>query len=229
MQATARRLSVVYSKSTPRRRLIRGVSIRNNSMIRVCPNPPIWVDVYQSLDCEWKLRGRIDEPPPIPLVLAGWIYSSDRDKQVRWNLTVDWANRHKMEHLIPELDENQYYQTDFLTTSYPQQNQGPQVHPRAERPSHQAIEHALAHLQKNWTSVAGSVLSELTSPLEFTGDKARRLLVAVIKEGNPPWGHWESFSIDGDKQSFSAFRRRINDAIEPLHVDHVDFSYKKYC
>ena len=196
-------------------------------MIRVCPNPPIWVDVYQALEREWKLRERIDDPPPIPLVLAGWIYSSDRDKQDRWNLTVDWANRHKMVHLIPELDEDQYYQTHVLSTSYPEQNYGPQFHPRSERPSDEAIDQALTHLQQNWTSVAGSILSELTSPIKFTGGKARRLLVAVIKDGNPPWGHWESFSINGDKQAFSAFRRRINDAIEPLHVDHVDFTYKQ--
>lgn len=47
--------------------------------------------------------------PPIPLILAGWAFSSDHEKKQRWDATVKYAITHNCKHLIDDLDEESFY------------------------------------------------------------------------------------------------------------------------
>lgn len=195
-------------------------------MIHVCPKPPIWVETYQRLDESWRRAGCGCEPPPMPLVLAGWIYSSDRDKQQRWQQTIEWADRHNFAHLMPILRDDEYYVTDYLSTSYPEQNYRPDRYVVRERPSADAIANALQVLKRDWHNIVGPELASVCEPDSFTGSKARRLLVTVFREHTPPWGTWSSLSAGAPRQAFTAFRERINAAITPVYVDHIDFNVR---
>ena len=193
------------------------------TMIHVCPKPTIWVETYQRLDESWRRAGCQGEAPPMPLVLAGWIYSSDRDKQQRWQQTIEWAERHNFAHLIPFLRDDDFYATEYLSTSYPEQHYRPDRYAVRERPSADALAKALEVLKRDWHTISGSELASACEPDSFTGAKARRLLVTVFREHIPPWGTWSSLSTGAPRQTFTALRKRINDAITPVYVDHVDF------
>jgi hypothetical protein len=159
----------------------------------------------------------------MPLVLAGWIYSSDRDKQQRWEQTMEWAAHHGFAHLVPSLSEEEYYSTEQLSTSYPEQHYRPDRYAIRERPSSEAIADALRLLKRDWPVIAGPELAAVCEPDSITGTKGRRLVVVVFREHNPPWGSWHSLSSGPQRQTFTAFRKRINDAISPVYVDHIDF------
>lgn len=48
----------------------------------VCPNPQIWNEIYSKLTEFYKENHeKIKTPPPIPLILNGWVFSSDLDKK----------------------------------------------------------------------------------------------------------------------------------------------------
>jgi|SRR5208337_2973142 len=75
----------------------------------ICPNPQPWSEIYQKLEAEWIARGRVGSPPPVPLILNGWMASDNNAKHKRWLDTVRWAEQHDLLHLIPELPyEDQY-------------------------------------------------------------------------------------------------------------------------
>jgi hypothetical protein len=194
--------------------------------IFVCPNPIPWSETYKRLEASWRQSGCHGDGPPMPLILSGWWYSSDRDKQLRWEQTIQWAEQHNCRDLIRQIPETECYYTSHVSTSYPEQHYGPQVHPPAERPSDETVLAAMERLRAAWGSVAGAELADVCSPLEFTGHKRRRLLVAVTRDARPPWGDWYYIASDADRGSFTAFRRRINESITPLHVDHIDFTLR---
>ena len=128
-----------------------------NVMIFVCPKPMTWSDAYQRLLSAWEASGRQGEPPPGPLILSNWVYSSDRAKQDRWRETIEWAERNSCRHLLPSLTEDDRYYTHCLSTSYPGQNWGNQVHPPAERPTDSVLAAALQRLRDEWATIAGPV------------------------------------------------------------------------
>ncbi len=54
---------------------------------RICPLPRHWHDF-------WKLLGRQgDEDAPKPLILAGWNFSTDAQRQDRFTEQIHWAAR----------------------------------------------------------------------------------------------------------------------------------------
>jgi hypothetical protein len=196
-------------------------------MIRVCPNASLWVNIYQRLDEAWKKLGSSESPPPMPLVLAGWVYSSDCDKQQRWKETLEWASRHSLSELIPNLSDSDYYTTDWLSTSYPEQHYRSDRYAVRTRPSQAAIKRALEVLKRDWNLIAGEELGGVCEPHSLTGAKARRLLVTVFREASPPWGTWFSLSPKPKRETFTSFRKRINQTIAPdVYVDHVDFELR---
>jgi hypothetical protein len=195
-------------------------------MIRVCPNARIWVDIYQRLEESWRRGGCRCEAPPIPLVLAGWIYSSDRDKQQRWDQTITWAKENDFSHLVPFLRDEEYYATEVLSTSYPEQHYRPDRYAVRERPSVEALAEALHRLKRDWHSIIGSELAGCCQPQSFSGRKARRLVIWVSGEDTPPWGSWLTLSSGPERETFTALRKRINDAISPVHVDHIEFEVR---
>lgn len=75
----------------------------------VCPKPVIWNSIYQRLKEKWEESGSYGDPPPVRLILAGWAFSTDSDKQLRWQQTVWWAEEQGMESLIPKLGEEDEY------------------------------------------------------------------------------------------------------------------------
>ena len=77
----------------------------------ICPMPDPWAAVHQRLLKAWKRRGDAAIPePPHPLILNGWVASSDAQKQARWAETIRWATAHGWRHLIPQIDERDAYQ-----------------------------------------------------------------------------------------------------------------------
>jgi hypothetical protein len=71
----------------------------------VCPLPSIWNDIYSQL-CQVANSKGI-ERPPIPLILNGWVMSSDLEKMARWKDTLTWAAKHGLSSEIPELSRDQ--------------------------------------------------------------------------------------------------------------------------
>ena len=47
--------------------------------------------------------------PPIPLILAGWVFSNDREKKQRWDDTVIYAKQHGYTHLFEHLSDDSFY------------------------------------------------------------------------------------------------------------------------
>ena len=93
-----------------------------------------------------------------------------------------------------------------------------------ERPSSEILQVGLEKLKQEWPAVIGERLSLVTSPLSFSGRKARRLLVEADSEVRPPWGGWTHLSsIESERRTFTEFRNKTNETIFPHEVDHVDF------
>lgn len=188
----------------------------------VCPQPSVWHAIVSRCDKAWRGAGGQGKPPPAPLVLSGWAFSSDVEKQRRWKDLVGWAEERSLLHLVSlQLPEDGYY-VHVLTDSYPGKDFGCQDHPPASMPNGVELAEAMHRLHDSWPVVAGP-MARFCRPLKFTGDKARRLLVLVTGEVGPPWGGWTYIAAGEKRQEFTAFRRRVNVAIAPHHVDHVDF------
>ena len=75
----------------------------------ICPQPIPWNDIHRALTAFHRKHGSDAPPPPVPLILAGWAYSSDQEKAARWQATLAWAERYGASHLIPELTEPDRY------------------------------------------------------------------------------------------------------------------------
>ncbi|WP_424316259.1 hypothetical protein, partial [Haloferula sp.] len=163
----------------------------------------------------WELNGSQGQEPPLPLVLDGWHYSSDVDKQFRWRQVVDWAKRNGEHEALLDLKEEDCYYVSELSTSYPEQHYSFEYIEPRDRPTDAQIDTAFTTLLKNWTHIAGPEVSPYCVPHSITGRKARRLLVKLTGEGNPPWGSWFSLDSGPSRKRFTEFRQRINDAVKP--------------
>lgn len=197
--------------------------------IFVCPKPTKWNEIYQELvdECKRRFPQFEDSKPPTPLILGGRVYSNDKEKQDRWNATVQWADDHGLGYLIPELSENDICFTDEITTYTVGPMGGPlylawNSEPRIA-PGEIDVENALKILSSAWGEIIGKDYSDISIPHRFTGAKKRRLVVSVNAKTKSPWGEWTSLRTAEGKRAFREFRKRVNDAIKPLEVDHVDF------
>ena len=74
----------------------------------ICPNPGTWAEIHKLLVAEAKLIPDAD-PPPKALILAGWSFSSDTEKEIRWKSTIRWAENHNLTHLLIDIPENDMY------------------------------------------------------------------------------------------------------------------------
>ena len=174
----------------------------------------------------WQAGGCRGPEPPIPLILDGWWFSSDVDKQQRWKMTLSWAEERGLSNLIPQFTADEQYFTEHLTTSYPEQHYRPDRYVVRERPSSEALATALEALRRDWQSIAGAELAAVCEPTCFTGAKSRRLLITVHAEHVPSWGTWHTLSTGPERETFTTFRKRVNDVIFPVHVDHIDFDLR---
>lgn len=196
----------------------------------ICPQPWLWDAIYRRLRIAAE---RADPPiplPPKPLILAGWAYSNDREKQERWENTVEWAQRYAKENLIGDLPLDQMYQVESPTEYIVGPMGGPMYLPWDFTPkkklSREDSESFLAKLTNSWDDIAGPELSEITRPLRFTGAKCRRLVVLAEEKAVPPWGSWKHLPRDESGRSFTRLRRAVNEAISPHMVDHIAFVHR---
>lgn len=77
-------------------------------MTRICPKPTRWNEAFSRLREFARFHACSPPAPPVPLILAGWIFSSDIDKMRRWAETVDWADKNGCSDLISEIPESDF-------------------------------------------------------------------------------------------------------------------------
>jgi hypothetical protein len=197
-------------------------------MIRVCPNPIPWNNVYvRLLSCAPK-SSRTPSHPPKPLILNGWIFSNNIEKFERWKETIQWANENSCTQIIDSISDNDYYYVNDLTTHPIGPMDSPMyrtwVYEVKKSPDSTILKEYIDQLILKWDEIAGSVLSPITKPICFTGKKYRRLLIQADKNSKPPWGSWITLSsLESERRTFTMFRKSINQAIKPHEVDHIDF------
>ncbi len=200
-------------------------------MIRVCPLPMVWAKIHRELS-----RIATKNPdiplPPVPLILAGWNFSDDFEKNDRWESTVEWTKKFGGAELISTLKDNDYYCVDQFTRPAFLDYQWGETTPPATRPADDELTNLIEKLSIQWDQIAG-VDSVFTRPLNFSGAKARSLTVEFDTDELPSWGTWgnepggyhdQHFT---NKASFTVLRQRINDAVQPHKIDHVVFQRKK--
>lgn len=69
-------------------------------MVRVCPNPIPWNEIFKQLSKHAEAHRCNPPAPPRPLILAGWAFSSDIEKKRRWEETVAWANSNGCSEIV---------------------------------------------------------------------------------------------------------------------------------
>lgn len=75
----------------------------------ICPKPQVWNEIYNKLMQYYEENiGKIKKPP-VPLILNGWVFSSDYEKKMRWQETIEWAKENNCIKLIPEIEERDKY------------------------------------------------------------------------------------------------------------------------
>jgi len=165
---------------------------------------------------------------PKPLILNGWVYSNDIEKKNRWEKTVKWAESNGCQDLVVCIPDSDFYFVDEPTSYLVGPMGGPMYLPwnfePKSRPSSDVLDKCMERLVKQWPKIAGKELSNLTQPIAFTGNKARRLLVQTDTTSQPPWGGWTYLSrVESERRTFTKFRALVNQAISPHEVDHIDF------
>lgn len=206
-------------------------------MAIVCPLPKHWSPIYLAL---LKAAERTPgvPPPPKPLILAGWAYSSDAEKNDRWRATIQWAEKWGFSGLIPDLSKDMMHVVEDVSTDMMHDDEelssvpiGPGYGPMYlpwnfnERPLITAVQ-AREYLEKikgHWHEIAEGVVREHAKPIMLTGAKYRRLVCAHTGMVDPPWGTWSRLDGGPNRRSFTVLRKVINALIEPHMVDHIDF------
>jgi len=195
---------------------------------RICPNPSRWDGVFKQLVEYAEANSCNPSRPPTPLILAGWAYSNDFDKMRRWKETVDWASANDCVSIVEGLSDQDFYQVKELSNLPTGPMGGPCYRPwdfeRKVRPSAEQLAKHFEYLRVHWADIVGSTLSSVTSPVAFTGKKARRLLVRADGAATPSWGGWSHRSSDETmRRTFTHFRSAVNKEIAPHEVDHIEF------
>jgi hypothetical protein len=200
---------------------------KNKFVMFICPQPQIWHEIYQKLETAWKAQGRVGNEPPRPLILGGWNFSNDLEKKRRWEETLKWAKENNLEYLISEISSDDSYFVENPNDKPINPMGGPMYLPwnfsPKVRPTDEVIQKALQLLKDNWVQIIGQELGLVTSPIRFTGRCRRRLLASARADYEPPWGEWDTLYNEPFRSHFRVFRRAVNKAIAPHHVDHIDF------
>ena len=207
----------------------RRITPRHGPSEFLCPQQDVWFEIHEALVKAWRSAGAPGEAPPDPLVLSGWNYSNDLDKMNVWWQTTQWAERQGFSQLIRPLEPREMLFSVGEPSGY---SMGPMGGPcyldwsydRKPVPTGETLATSLERLRADWPAIAGPDVAPLTEPAAFTGEKGRRLLVRVVADGIPPWGAWDELADEeAPRRTFTAFRARVNAAISPHMVDHVDF------
>jgi hypothetical protein len=196
-------------------------------MISVCPEPLEWLRIYKEL-VNFSIKNECNpRDPPSPLILNGWVYSSDVAKYNQWMRTKLWAEKNGCFHLTQSSQED-FYSVETMSTNAIGPLYNPMYLPWSleikNRPCREQLLSWLELLQKNWHWVAGVSISEHCQPVKFSGAKGRNLICAYKAESTPPWGEWDRLPTNEMKRrAFTVFRKSVNDLIKPHMVDHISF------
>jgi hypothetical protein len=76
-------------------------------MKKICPIPSVWNQLNNRM-CHYAKKSGL-EAPPVPLVLAGWAYSSDEEKERRWQDTISWCVAHSCSNLLGEVSDGDWH------------------------------------------------------------------------------------------------------------------------
>jgi hypothetical protein len=194
-------------------------------VIRICPRPRVWNRLHRLLVLP---ANACSQPPPKPLILGGWWISSDAEKLHRWKQTELWCEAHGYSALLDGLTPEDFYFGDPKCSRAGGSNRDWERYrqwSREPKPklTNAEVEGHLSTLRFYWRDAAQEELRH-TTPLTFTGCKARRLLVMAQPGTVPPWGSWTELSPDlAKRRTFTFLRAQINSVIYPHAVDHVDF------
>lgn len=195
-------------------------------MAIVCPLPKYWSPIYLALLKAAEGTPGVP-PPPKPLILAGWAYSSDAEKNDRWRATIQWAAKWGFSGLIPELSTDMMHDVEEPSSVPIGPGYGPMYLPWNfnERPLITAVQAGeyLEKIKAHWHELAEGVVRQHAQPIKLTGAKYRRLVCAFASMENPPWGRWSNLDSGPNRRSFTVLRKAVNALIEPHMVDHIDF------
>jgi hypothetical protein len=192
------------------------------------PLPDVSAAIHAALE-RMRQQNPAWPPVPVPLILSGAAFSTATAIRQRWRETLVWAESHGcmdvlLRHYVAPhsgMDvANQLSGVDDDGNGWWPDTSHWNTEPRATHTSDE-VRNAIHELKANWLEVAGESLCSALDPVEITGPKSRRLVVMVLKEVSPPWGSWES--VSSNPGAFRDFRHRVNVAIAPLEVDHIDF------
>lgn len=188
----------------------------------------VWNEVYKRLLRHAERQPCTPAKPPVPLILGGWNFSNDVEKMQRWQQMQRWAHENGCLELVDGIADSDFYWVEQPTTYEVGPMGGPMFRPwdydAKERPGDEALTKYLEALKARWAEVAGAELAAATAPVEFSGEKARCLIVSADQGVTPPWGSWAELSrIEEKRHTFTRFRAAINRAIAPHEVDHVVF------
>jgi len=76
----------------------------------ICPTPVKWDEIYTKLLLYYeKNTDTVFDKPPVPLILNGWVFSSDMDKHIRWIETCNWIAKYYPDKSISSLKQNEMY------------------------------------------------------------------------------------------------------------------------
>ena len=200
-------------------------------MKQICPKADVWHAIHQRLEAFAKLNPCNPAKPPIPLILAGWVYTNDQEKKLRWEETVNWAKNNSCYDLVSLIEPNEYFYSEEITTYQVGPGYGPMYLPwnfdKKSTISNSDKLKLLSKIKDEWHVIAGDILYKHTLPCSITGKKSRRLLVKYENDlFIPPWGSWVALPKNKElRYTFTMFRKRLNDVIAPYVIDHVDFFY----
>jgi hypothetical protein len=133
----------------------------------VCPMPPAWHERWQRLKEAWERDGSAGRPPPIPLILGGWAFSSDVDKLDRWMSLLAWAEERGLLGHVRGLTLEEQYRAPQISAYVPFRHHWSAAPKTA--PSPEVARAMLQRLQERWQEIAGPMLAPITSPITFTG------------------------------------------------------------
>jgi hypothetical protein len=143
-----------------------------------------------------------------------------------------WATQNGCSDFLSEIPAEQFYCVETPTSYVVGPMGGPMFRQwdsqSRTKPDDATLVRLMEILESRWTEVVGQDLAKATSPIGFTGAKARRLVVLADGSALPPWGTWTERAFDEEKRrSFTRLRAAINSAIAPHEVDHIDFKPEK--
>lgn len=196
-------------------------------MIFICPMPSKWNEIYEKLLIYWNKNGVHGNKPPVPLILNGWVFTNDAEKELRWQETLMWADRNGCRTLIPILLPDEAYCVSEKTTYDIGTCGGPMYRPwdfeAKKKPLDEEVQIALNRLKQEWRNITSAPWGDELEPLGFSGKKRRKLVVIVKSGCKAPWGSWDSLDKGPKRRILTEFRKKINLCIWSLEVDHIEF------